>query len=847
MKMNLVNSNDKNTPNQKEIGGKSLNLFLLKKSGFLVPGFIVINSKIIDNILFGVIKVNRNQIYDLFNSGFSGSALEQIKVIREKIINAQIPSDLVLEVLRNTENFKGKKLILRSSASAEDGKEDSFAGIYESKVIDKNTNSVIEGIKVLLLSSLSERLFLYLKMKNIKEIPKLSIIVQDFVEGQISGVLFTTIKKGAESGTLINSNFGLAESVVQGSQSDSYFIPKDNMLEPKIKNSFIGNKSLKNIQITALVNTGKQIEDLFHSPQDIEWTISNSKVHILQSRPITTPFSRNIRVWDNSNIAESYSSIVLPLTISFARDIYKRVYMDVARTSGVTENKIREYEDVFENLLGFFYGRFYYNILNWYTMLTLFPGYERNKRNLDQMISAKSKTELDEAYIRNVSLFFKIKYYMLNLTRYSFSERTFKGFKLHVKNYHKNIKKVKFDNKNAKELLDLYYDFRRELINKWSITIDNDFLAMTFFGELKKFCQRNGISEPDMFRLLSNIYDVISADQVNSLTKLAKTFSRHKGLTELAKSGNYEHCYKEINSNVSYRKLKQEIENYLNVYSGRFSNELKLEAPDLDTNPEFITKLLFLYSKPNKSKTEKSRGRYKPFINLSLSKRMLLSYLTKKTKHYLKYREEFRLLRSQAFSHTRRLFNTIGKRFKDEGVLDDPFDVFYLEVDDIKNYIEGCSSTNNLQLLVNLRKKEYEDYKLVDLDNVFVTEHDVYSSVKPKIKTLLKNQHKIITGQGCSSGIVKGRVKVLEASNLPEKSGTYEIIVAQHTDPGWTPLFGLCKGIIVEHGGVLSHAAIISRELNLPCIVGVKNATKIFRDGQVVLMNGSSGEVKIET
>ncbi|MDP6642178.1 MAG: PEP-utilizing enzyme, partial [Candidatus Nanoarchaeia archaeon] len=64
-------------------------------------------------------------------------------------------------------------------------------------------------------------------------------------------------------------------------------------------------------------------------------------------------------------------------------------------------------------------------------------------------------------------------------------------------------------------------------------------------------------------------------------------------------------------------------------------------------------------------------------------------------------------------------------------------------------------------------------------------------------------------------------------------------------DPGWTPLFGLCEGIIVEHGGLLSHAAIISRELNLPCIIGLKNATKNLKDGQTITLNGFTGEVTI--
>ena len=78
---------------------------------------------------------------------------------------------------------------------------------------------------------------------------------------------------------------------------------------------------------------------------------------------------------------------------------------------------------------------------------------------------------------------------------------------------------------------------------------------------------------------------------------------------------------------------------------------------------------------------------------------------------------------------------------------------------------------------------------------------------------------------------------------LPKKP--LEIVVVKHTDPGWTPLFGICKGLIVENGGLLSHAAIISRELNLPCIIGVENATKLLKDGQQISMDGSTGKINI--
>jgi len=69
--------------------------------------------------------------------------------------------------------------------------------------------------------------------------------------------------------------------------------------------------------------------------------------------------------------------------------------------------------------------------------------------------------------------------------------------------------------------------------------------------------------------------------------------------------------------------------------------------------------------------------------------------------------------------------------------------------------------------------------------------------------------------------------------------------VASRTDPGWTALIGVTKGLIIEHGGILSHAAIVSRELGIPTVIGASNATQILKNNQIVEIDGSSGIINI--
>ena len=107
-------------------------------------------------------------------------------------------------------------------------------------------------------------------------------------------------------------------------------------------------------------------------------------------------------------------------------------------------------------------------------------------------------------------------------------------------------------------------------------------------------------------------------------------------------------------------------------------------------------------------------------------------------------------------------------------------------------------------------------------------------------------QKKVIKGKGASMGEITGKVKIMPTfSSAKKKFEEGCIIVTLTTSPIWVPYMKKAKAIITEEGGLLSHAAIVSRELGIPCIVGVKEATKILKDNQEVSLNGQTGEIVI--
>jgi pyruvate,water dikinase len=160
-------------------------------------------------------------------------------------------------------------------------------------------------------------------------------------------------------------------------------------------------------------------------------------------------------------------------------------------------------------------------------------------------------------------------------------------------------------------------------------------------------------------------------------------------------------------------------------------------------------------------------------------------------------------------------------------------------------YAEGTGTTQNICALARLRKNEYAGFKRLPYDR-FET-YDCFS---------LSERHSAqtekggslggggLTGLGCCPGIVRGRARV-----ITEPSGAVilpgEILVAERTDPGWIMLFPVAAGVLVEYGSLLSHAAIVVREMGIPAVVSVRNLLREVQTGDLIEFDGEKGLVRI--
>ncbi|MDB6079109.1 MAG: hypothetical protein JWO82_2856, partial [Akkermansiaceae bacterium] len=275
---------------------------------------------------------------------------------------------------------------VRSSATQEDGSGHSFAGQYET-LLEVPAAAVATSIDKVRASAGAESVRTYCRERNLPLPETPTVLVQRMIAPRCAGVAFSADPvSGSRATAVVSAVAGTGEKLVSGEEDGATWRLAPGILE-KPDGDLLSEADAK-----AVAQLARDCERASGSPQDIEWAIDQAgKLWLLQSRPITTLAQMpdpddTLRVWDNSNIAESYGGVTTPLTFSFAKRIYESVYREFCRLLSVPADRIERAEDVFPQMLGLIQGRTYYNLASWYRVLALLPGFQLNRAFMEQMM-----------------------------------------------------------------------------------------------------------------------------------------------------------------------------------------------------------------------------------------------------------------------------------------------------------------------------------------------------------------------------------------------------------------------------------------------------------------------------
>ena len=231
------------------------------------------------------------------------------------------------------------------------------------------------------------------------------------------------------------------------------------------------------------------------------------------------------------------------------------------------------------------------------------------------------------------------------------------------------------------------------------------------------------------------------------------------------------------------------------------------------------------------------------YKGLSPVARVKIRELLKLSKYFIKNRESLRLRRTYIYSVVRNIFLSIGRNFEKEGLIDNYRDIFFLEKTEIFDYISKNKKIDMHELIKTRKALYYANAKKEVYDRIYFYGDVVPENALPIFAKIKPNSEKVLTGTAGGGKVVIGKVKYVTNPNNADVKN--RILMAKRTDPGWTTLFPMAKAIIIEHGSMLSHSAVIAREMGMTLVVSVKNLTDKVPDGATVRVDGVNGTIEI--
>ena len=886
----------------RHLGGKAANLARLESQNLPVPPWYAVTTTAFRRALEAAGLPQRIAVHLAVVSGEDDLRSASAE-IRGWISTVPLPPGLEEEIAAAHAARIGRDafVAVRSSAAGEDAAGESFAGLHDSFLYVRGRERLLEAIRRVWASAYNERALAYRRAKGIPwDSIAVAVVVQEMIDARSSGVLFTANPNdGNVHQIVISSLWGAGEGLVSaGLDADTFLVEKDTftvaetiadktermvldtaagggLVREPVPEELRERSSLSREEALALARLGIAIERHYRRPQDIEFAVDAAgRPFILQARPVTTvheagPAASNRLLWDNSNIIESYSGVTSPMTFSFIRRAYSIVYHCFAEVMGIDAKTVKANREVFENMLGLFHGQVYYNLLNWYRLVRLFPGFNYNRKFMESMMGVREEAGPEEAGPEEepgsegsaADLFALVRLVGRSAGNFLRIRRIVGNFQAYFREHYERWSVLDFRALAPHEQAALYREMEEKLLWEWKAPIINDFFVMVFYGTLKRLCVSwcGGGSGSLQNDLLAGEGGIESTEPTRMLLRMAAQARQDPELARLLLECSPEDLAREIPADPRFAELAGEIRQYLHLYGFRGVNELKLEEPSLKERPAFLYQVLrnYLAADPavldiaamdERERRIRREAEARAFASLSAPRRWIFRRVLENARLGVKNRENLRFARTRIYGILRELLQAVGGNFAAEDLLDREEDIFYLTLDEVWDFTKGRAVTTHLKSLVTLRREEFDRYRReappADRFETFgLPYHRNLFQGRPR--TAAPDTDGLLRGTGCCPGVVTGPVKVLRTPSEGARLDG-EILVADRTDPGWVPLYPSVSGLLIERGSILSHSAIVAREMGIPTIVGIAGLVDTLRTGQVVTMDGGAGTVRVE-
>jgi phosphohistidine swiveling domain-containing protein len=885
-------------------GGKAANLGVLIRGGMPVPpGFCVLTAAYAEFVGRNGLAAEIDRIRGSVEQPDAAALETAAGEIRGLFLAHPIPEDIasaVAEAYRGLDPAGSAPVAVRSSATAEDLPEMSFAGQQETILNVIGEEALLRSVTECWASLWTARAIGY-RMRNAvpAEGLALAVVVQRMVPSECSGVLFTADPlTGNRKETVIDAAFGLGEALVSGKVEPDHYVVR--MPEERILSRQLGAKALRitgrpgggtqsseqdsrslpalsDGQILELARLGASARALFPDPQDIEWALADGKFHLVQSRPITSLFpvppgseGGPLKTFFSFAAVQGMLDPITPL----GRDSMMEMFAVGAGLFGVRataetqqtlftagERLWVNFTPVLKNSIG---RRIVPYVLSMVEP-TIGQAVEQIKDEPD-LLPGRSGISLRAA---------------LRLARFLLPM----GFNVAL-NLLAPRRRREYIVENGERMLALMErrtaavtgDRRQRLAAQ--INLLPDIMAERLPPSLLLFVSgvAAGMSAWNALNMMAGkaledpgaraeVQDLIlqvtrgmpynpTTEMDLALWETAKTIRRDSESRRVMTEGSAPELAARYREGKLPAAVRQAADRFLEKYGGRGFGEIDLGRTRWAEDPTHVFEMLinFLQIEDESrapdavfarsvSAAEESVGRIAAAVGKTRGgwiKARMVRFFAGRARQLMGARESPKFFAVRMMYIIHRELLKLGGEFASAGELEHADDLFYLTIAEIRAF--AGREAKDWRGIIASRRSAYErEFRRRQIPRLLLSDgRAFYEGLAPATGDSADR----ITGSPVSPGVAEGIVHVVldprEAKMLPG-----EILVCPGTDPSWTPLFLSAGALVMEVGGLMTHGSVVAREYGIPGVVGVHAATTRLKTGQRVRVDGSRGVVEV--
>jgi pyruvate,water dikinase len=813
------------------VGGKAANLGDLARGLDVPPGFCLTSEAYRQHIGQQNTGERLQEVLVASDNANIEAANDVSRRISALITGLPIPDSIGQAVAeayyKLTAGRSGVKVAVRSSATAEDLADASFAGQQETFLNIEGLEATLGAVKKCWASLWTPRAIHYRTKKDFShDDVAMAVIIQEMIQAEISGVMFTANPtNNNRREVLIEAAPGLGEALVSGEvRGDIYVLRRHEETHTEITSKDIADPArgqlLNDFDIRKLAHTGLKIELYYEDFQDIEWAYHKGNFYFLQTRPITTLADEEPPdiPWDSLNkvqkavmkwVAERFPEPIHPIDGIVVKALLMAQF-DAMQSFGYKIPPVIDYKRVEKGIFPEFFSPpdIKKGVWHWLHYLQL-------KKILQSDPAAEWKNE--QVYLNDV------------------------------------VQKLR-GRDMAKLPWELVIDYLTETLHHFHY-----FIVMRY-----RYFTLNRIPSDLLKRLLKKlfgdggleIFENILAGEHNitmeindKLRELALSTRRRPEVARIIIEGELSDMRCQIEKAEGGQAFLEEFDRFLEAYGERETSmglggiacETWQDVPDVVFG---IMRAMLTEDEGARAAKEAAAGARRKDAEKKLAQALergiwkilgIKRWADKLIAHgrsFTVFRENSHYDVTRWMHVLRLLYFELGNRLVRRGLLQDYRDIFYLNFFEIKDMINTIYlgieelKPREVQSLIEKRKAQQER-----------------RLARWRMRGVKVDTTGALKGVVASSGAITGAARIIRDARDFHRLKKGDILVAQYTNPAWTPLFSTAAGLVADTGGAASHAAIIAREYGLPAVMGVGNATEVLRDGEMITVDGYKGLV----